>query len=154
MPGGARAQGVFLQEAAMSEELETEEIFVKISSDADIVNARRKGRELAGKVGFSSTDLTLIATAISELARNIVVHAERGEIVMRLLERGGQRGIAIVAQDDGPGIPHVARVLENGFSSAGRMGLGLTGTRRIMDEFDIASEIGKGTKVTVKKWVW
>lgn len=130
-----------------------DEILMDVSSDADIVTARQKGRELAGRVGFSVTDLTLIATAISELARNIVLYAKRGAIAVSLAEHGPRRGIVIVARDEGPGIPNVSQALQDGFSTSGGLGLGLRGTRRLMDEFDIVSEVGKGTTVTVKKWL-
>lgn len=130
-----------------------DEVHMDVSSDADIVSARQKGRELAGRVGFSVTDLTLIATAISELARNIVLYAKHGAIAMSLTEHGLRRGIVIVARDEGPGIPNVSQALQDGYSTSGGLGLGLRGTRRLMDEFDIVSEVGKGTTVTVKKWL-
>ena len=117
-----------------------------------MVLARRRGRELAATLGFGPTDLTLIATAISELTRNIVLYAERGQIVLKGIERNGKVGIVVVARDDGPGIPNVAQALQNGFSTSGGLGLGLPGVRRLTDEFDIVSEVGRGTTVTVKKW--
>lgn len=124
-----------------------------IDSDADVVAARQRGRTLAAQQGFSSTELTLIATAISELARNIVEYAKRGEITMRLANEGGRRGIVIVARDEGPGIADVEQALQDGYSSGKSLGLGLPGTRRLMDEFEIVSEVGKGTTITVKKWL-
>lgn len=130
-----------------------DEVLMDVSSDADIVTARQKGRELAGRAGFSVTDLTLIATAISELARNIVLYAKHGAIAVSLAEHGHRRGIVIVAHDEGPGIPDVSQALQDGYSTSGGLGLGLRGTRRLMDEFDIVSEVGKGTTVTVKKWL-
>ena len=117
-----------------------------------MVFARQKGRELAAALGFGPTDLTLVATAISELTRNIVLYAKRGRIVLKGIERDGRLGIMVVARDDGPGIPNVARALESGFSTSGGLGLGLPGVRRLTDEFDIVSEVGRGTTVTVKKW--
>ncbi len=126
-----------------------EEIAVHINGDTDIVAARQKGRVLAGTLGFSSSELTLIATAISELARNIVLYAKQGEIVLRVLERGEQRGIMVRAGDQGPGIPDVRRALQGGFST---LGLGLPGVRRLMDEFEIESRVGYGTTVTARKW--
>jgi serine/threonine-protein kinase RsbT len=125
---------------------------VPISSDADIVTARQHGRALAGQLGFSSTDLTLIATAISELARNIVLYAGRGELTLELVERGGRRGIVLAARDEGPGIADVARAMRDGFSTSGGLGLGLPGVRRVMDEFEIVSKVGHGTTVTARKW--
>lgn len=129
-----------------------DEARVPISSDADIVVARQKGRALAAQLGFPSTDLTLIATAISELARNIVLYAKQGEVAMRPVMDGSKRGIVVVARDEGPGIPDVRRAMESGYSTSGSLGLGLPGVRRLVDEFEIVSEVGKGTTVTVKKW--
>ncbi len=126
---------------------------IAVRSEADIVFARQKGRELAAALGFRSTDLTLIATAISELARNIVLYARRGRIVVKGIERNGRRGIMVVARDDGPGIPDVAQALQSGFSTSGGLGLGLPGVRRLTDELDIVSAVGRGTIVTVKKWL-
>jgi serine/threonine-protein kinase RsbT len=103
-------------------------------------------------LGFTSTDLALIATAISELARNIILYANSGEILLSVVENGSRRGLKVVARDDGPGIPDIERALEEGFSTSRSLGLGLSGVRRLMDEFDIVSEIGNGTTVTVKKW--
>ncbi len=103
-------------------------------------------------MGFSSTDLTLIATAISELARNIVLYAKSGEIHLSSIEHGDKRGIAVVARDEGPGIPDIRRALQDGYSTSRSLGLGLPGVRRLMDEFEIVSEVNRGTRVTVKKW--
>jgi len=128
------------------------ETSIPVRSDADVVLARRRGRELAATLGFGPTDLTLIATAISELTRNIVLYAKRGQIVLKEIERNGKVGIVVVARDDGPGIPNVPQALESGFSTSGGLGLGLPGVRRLTDEFDIVSEVGRGTTVTVKKW--
>lgn len=130
----------------------SQEITVPVNADIDIVTARQKGRELARDLGFTSTDLALIATAISELARNIILYANSGEIILSVVENGTRRGLKVVARDDGPGIPDIERALEEGFSTSRSLGLGLSGVRRLMDEFDIVSEIGNGTKVTVKKW--
>ncbi len=123
-----------------------------ITADLDLVRAREQGRALAGQLGFTQGDLTLVATAISELARNIVRYARRGEIILRPVKDGGVSGIAIIARDEGPGIPDVNRAMEPGYSTAGGLGLGLPGVRRIMDKFEIVSEIGHGTVVTVTKW--
>jgi serine/threonine-protein kinase RsbT len=125
---------------------------VSIDCDADIVSARQKGRELASQCGFPSTDLAVIATAISELARNLVRYAVHGEIILRLLDENGRRGVEVVAVDDGPGIPDLTLAMQDGYSTSGSLGLGLPGVRRLMDEFDIVSEFGKGTMVTVRKW--
>jgi serine/threonine-protein kinase RsbT len=128
------------------------ELRVSIQSSADILEARRQGRELAGEIGFSSMDCTLIATAISELARNIVLYARRGEIRLNHATQPNATGIVITAQDSGPGISDIRHALQDGFSTSRGLGLGLPGVKRIMDEFDIISSVKKGTTVTVKKW--
>ena len=129
-----------------------DDVSVLINADGDLVRAREQGRVLAGQLGFQHSDLTLVATAISELARNILRYARRGEIVLRRAEDGGVPGIVIIARDEGPGIPDVSRAMEPGYSTAGGLGLGLPGVRRIMDKFEIVSEVGRGTVVTVTKW--
>ena len=125
---------------------------VAIKSDQDIVAARQKGRALAAEIGFSAMDATLIATAISELARNIVAYARVGEIELRAIDGCSREGIVVIASDDGPGIRDVRQAMRDGFSTSGSLGLGLPGVRRLMDEFEIASEPGKGTRVVTKKW--
>jgi serine/threonine-protein kinase RsbT len=125
---------------------------VVINSDQDIVTARQRGRALAIEVGFSTGDATLIATAISELARNIVSYARKGEISLKQVHASSRQGILIVASDDGPGIRDIRQAMRDGFSTSGSLGLGLPGVRRLMDEFEIASEPGRGTTVKVKKW--
>jgi len=129
-----------------------DEVRVPIATDGDIVTARQKGRELAAAGGFSRTDQTLIATAISEVARNIVVHAERGEIILSPLEQPGRRGLMVVARDEGPGIADPELAMRDGYSTANSLGMGLPGARRIMDEFDLLSTPGHGTTITMKKW--
>ena len=123
-----------------------------INSDQDIVLARQKGRALAMEVGFASGDATLIATAISELARNIVSYARTGEITLRIVDGVSRQGLSIIASDNGPGIPDLRQALRDGFSTSGSLGIGLPGVRRLMDEFEITSQYGRGTTVTVKKW--
>ena len=132
--------------------MSAEEVEVAISSDRDIVLARQKGRGMAVELGFSSVDATLIATAISELARNIVSYAPSGKIVLRRIRGSSRVGILIIASDDGPGIADVQQALRDGFSTSGSLGLGLPGVRRLMDEFAINSRPRQGTTVTVKKW--
>jgi serine/threonine-protein kinase RsbT len=129
-----------------------DEVRVSIGSDSDMVPARAQGRALATELGFSRTDATLIATAISEIARNIVVHVGRGEIVLQPLRENDRYGLLVVAKDTGPGIKDIDAALDHGFASGKGLGLGLPGARRLMDEFEIASEPGKGTTVTMKKW--
>ena len=125
---------------------------VAINSERDIVVARQKGRAMATELGFFLGNATLIATAISELARNIISYAGKGEIFMSVVYHSERTGIIIVASDNGPGIPDVPLALRDGFSTSGSLGIGLPGTRRLMDEFAIVSEPGHGTIVTVTKW--
>jgi serine/threonine-protein kinase RsbT len=129
------------------------EVCVPIERDTDIVTARQEGRQLAAAAGFSSTDQTIIALAISEIARNIVSYAQRGKVTLSRMDEGGRRGVLIVAQDDGPGIPDIDLAMRDGYSTARSLGVGLPGARRVMDEFELVSAPGKGTKVTMKKWL-
>lgn len=129
------------------------EIRTPIASDADIVTARSQGRLLCEEMGFSASERTLVATAISEVARNIVRFARRGEIVVCPIIQNGTRGVKIVARDEGPGIPDIDLAMKDGYSTAQGLGLGLPGARRLMDEFEIISEVGKGTTITMKKMV-
>ena len=129
-----------------------DELRIPVTADVDVVNARQKGRELAAQAGFSSGDQTVIAAAISEIARNILNYAKRGEVVLSVVTNGDRQGVIVVARDQGPGIPDVQRALEDGYSTSGGLGLGLPGARRLMDDFDVTSSVGKGTTVTMKKW--
>jgi serine/threonine-protein kinase RsbT len=129
-----------------------QDIVVAIRSDGDIVAARQQGRSLATAIGFAATDATLIATAISELARNIVLYAGHGEVMMNSVEIPQKKGIVICARDRGPGIRSIEDALRDGYSTSGGLGLGLPGVKRLMDEFAIESALGQGTMVTVKKW--
>jgi serine/threonine-protein kinase RsbT len=126
--------------------------YVPINSDGDIVIARQQGRTFAIALGFSQSNLTLIATAISELARNILEYAQKGEIVFCSLRRGGRVGIEIVASDHGPGIADIDLALQDGYSTGRSLGMGLPGTKRVMDEFEISSHPGNGTVITIRKW--
>jgi serine/threonine-protein kinase RsbT len=135
----------------MSEPLDP--VRLDIATDGDIVLARQSGRELADRLGCSSTDATLVATAISEIARNIVSHAGGGELEISVIEDGdGHRGIEVVARDGGPGIADLERAMEDGYTTGRGLGLGLPGARRLMDEFEITSEVGGGTTVVMRKW--
>jgi serine/threonine-protein kinase RsbT len=125
---------------------------VAIQSDGDVVLARQKARELAAGLGFSGTELTLLATAVSEVARNIVVYAECGEIFLHLVAEGRRQGIRVVARDSGPGIPDIDQAKRDGFSTGKSLGLGLPGAERLMDDFDIQSTVGVGTTITMTKW--
>ena len=125
---------------------------LQIASDVDIVSARQKGRELAASQGFSPGDQTVIAAAISEVARNILMYAKRGEIVLMGIGDGERVGVGVVASDQGPGIRDVSLALQDGYSTSGGLGLGLPGAKRLMDEFELVSTPGRGTTVTMKKW--
>jgi serine/threonine-protein kinase RsbT len=129
-----------------------EELRLTIAADVDVVEARQQGRALAAVAGFSSGEQTVIAAAISEIARNILMYAKKGEIMLGLVENGDRQGVAIVATDQGPGIPDIARAMEYGYSTSHGVGAGLPGAKRLMDEFDLKSVVGQGTTVTMKKW--
>ncbi|BCK55378.1 serine/threonine-protein kinase RsbT [Nocardia wallacei] len=126
-------------------------IAVKMSND--IVTARQAGRELAAKLGFTLTDITMISTAISEVARNITSYAGTGEVRVTVEEREGRRALVVQAQDQGPGIPDIARALEDGYSTGRGLGLGLPGAKRLMDRLLVESAPGQGTLVEMWKWV-
>jgi serine/threonine-protein kinase RsbT len=129
-----------------------DEVRVPINADADLVTARAEGRAMAERLGFPRPDPTLVATAISEIARNIVVHVGSGEIVLRPLQEADRYGLVVIASDDGPGIRDVEAALHDEYSGRGGLGLGLPGARRLMDEFDLESDADNGTTVTMKKW--
>jgi serine/threonine-protein kinase RsbT len=129
-----------------------DEVRVVIHTDADLVVARAEGRALAERLGFPRPDPTLIATAISEIARNIVVHVGQGEIVLQPLEDNNRFGLAVIAIDQGPGIRDVEAALREDYSGRGGLGLGMPGARRLMDEFEVASDVDTGTIVTMRKW--
>jgi serine/threonine-protein kinase RsbT len=142
--GGMMPEGVEIVETA---------VHIAIASDLDIVMARKQARMLGTQLGFSVSELAMIATAVSEVARNIVLYAKNGEMTFQAVEEGGRKGMLISAEDQGPGIADLSLAIQDGYSTGGGLGLGLPGTRRLMDEFQIVSELGKGTKVTLKKWV-
>ena len=127
---------------------------ILIASDRDVVTARQQGRAVALQTGFSMSEATLIATAISELARNIVSYANHGSVTLQPVHgSNGATGLTIIASDSGRGIADINLALRDGYSSSGGLGLGLPGVRRLMDEFDIVSSSGSGTTVTVTKWL-
>jgi serine/threonine-protein kinase RsbT len=113
-----------------------------------------EGRRLATEAGFSGSDLTIIATAISELARNIVEYAHNGEIILTVVQDGNRKGFRVEARDEGPGIPNIDLAMQDGYSTGGGLGLGLPGTRRLMDDFLINSGPGKPTRVVATKWIY
>jgi len=126
---------------------------IPIRSDADIVTARLAARSMAERMGFSSVDVVLIATAVSEVARNIVAYAKQGEITVTNTHRGTKKGLEVLARDEGPGICDLTQVMQDGYSTSRSLGLGLPGSKRLMDEFEIVSQVGSGTKVTMRKWL-
>ena len=125
---------------------------VPVREEADVAVARGTARDLARGEGFPEGRAAAIATAVTEVARNIVVHAGAGEILLHVEERGGRHAIVVVARDESPGIPDVEEAMTDGFSTSDGLGLGLPSARRLMDEFTLVSEVGKGTIVTMTKW--
>lgn len=126
---------------------------VYIKKEWDIVGARQLGRKIAKEIGFGTVDQARIATAISELARNIYLYAKQGQICFEIINTIEQNGIRMIAVDTGPGIDDIGQVMQDGYTTSGGLGAGLPGVKRLMEEFDIQSEKGKGTKVTATKWV-
>jgi serine/threonine-protein kinase RsbT len=126
---------------------------IAIESDADVVTARQRAREMAGRLELTTTDQTLLATAISEVARNITTYATRGEVLLSVIrDDGGRSGIQVIARDDGPGIENVELALQDGYTSGTGLGLGLPGARRLVDDFRIETAPGQGTTVTLVMW--
>ncbi len=125
---------------------------VPIHNQVDVVVACQKGRMLAQAYGFSTNEQYIAVTAISEVAHNIVNYAQQGEIILDIIEQGKRCALMIVATDSGPGISNVPEALKDGYSTGAGLGLGLSGAKRLMDEFEIVSEVGKGTTVTMWKW--
>jgi serine/threonine-protein kinase RsbT len=129
------------------------EILVDINKPDDIVDARKAGHQLAVDLGFSLTDVTMIATAISEIARNITSYAGRGAVRVAVQDREGRKALVVRAEDDGPGIADIERAMEDGYSTGRGLGLGLPGARRLMDRLIVESALGKGTVIEMWKWV-
>jgi len=125
---------------------------IPVVREGDVVLARQTGRQLALRLGFSESDPMFVATAISELARNMIVHAGTGEITLRVVRRSGRAGIEVTATDRGPGIADIEQAMKEGFSTVKSLGLGLPGARRLMDEFEITSTVGAGTTIVMRKW--
>jgi serine/threonine-protein kinase RsbT len=130
-----------------------DDVVVEVDNPDDIVAARQAGHELARDLGFSLTDVTMIATAISEIARNITSYAGSGAIRVAVRTREGRRALVVRAEDDGPGISDVDRALEDGYSTGSGLGLGLPGARRLMDDMVVESEPGQGTVIEMWKWI-
>ncbi|OBH84960.1 serine/threonine protein kinase [Mycobacterium scrofulaceum] len=129
------------------------DIVVDIDNSDDIVEARKAGHQLALDLGFSLTDVTMIATAISEIARNITSYAGRGAVRVFVADREGRKALVVRAEDEGPGIADIERAMEDGYSTGRGLGMGLPGSRRLMDRLFVESELGKGTVVEMWKWV-
>lgn len=125
---------------------------IAVRSEADMVAGRNRGRALARDAGFRTTDQTLIATAISEVTRNILRYAGEGELFVRVVVDAGRRGLVVVARDDGPGIPDIDAAMRDGYSTGRSLGLGLPGAKRLMDALHIDTVPGEGTTVTMEKW--
>ncbi|MEX0739685.1 MAG: ATP-binding protein [Pseudohongiella sp.] len=126
---------------------------IRISGPQDIVEARQKGRIMTQEIGCTPTQSTLVATAISELARNIILYAEHGEITLVKIAGDGKVGLQIIATDKGPGIQNIARAMINGFSTSGGLGLGLPSLKQIADSFTITSKPGQGVRVDMLMWL-
>jgi serine/threonine-protein kinase RsbT len=129
-----------------------DEIRIPLRTERDVVSARQQAKDQGERIGLSGTEAVVVATALSEIGRNAVVYAGAGEVVLRIVEMGRQRGLQIEVIDHGPGIPDVDLAMQDGYTTAGSLGLGLPGARRLMDEFEIVSETGQGTTVTMRKW--
>jgi serine/threonine-protein kinase RsbT len=124
----------------------------RIDKEADIVAVRQRVRELAKEHGFDQFAVAALTTAASELSRNVWVHAKKGSARISVLHNGKKVGLELEFVDQGPGIANLERALAGGFSTAQSLGLGLSGTKRLVDEFNIDTEIGRGTKVVIRKW--
>jgi serine/threonine-protein kinase RsbT len=126
---------------------------VDVRNEWDIVSARQLGRDLAKELGFTSVDQARITTAISELARNIYLYAGNGKICIEPIEEAGRKGLRISANDTGPGIQDIRKVMEDGYTTSGGLGAGLPGVKRLMDEFAIHSTVDVGTEISITKWL-
>jgi serine/threonine-protein kinase RsbT len=124
-----------------------------ISREVDVYVAIGRGRELAAAIGFDDIDRTRIEIVILELTRNILAHAGRGELILEAIEQNGRKGIVIEARDRGPGIVDIELAMRDGYSTANTLGAGLPGVKRLMDEFEITSEVGVGTRARATKWL-
>lgn len=125
---------------------------MQIGDQSDVVRIRHVVRQLAIELRFSVVDQTKIVTAASELGRNTLVHGRGGRCVIESVDEAGRTGIRLTFEDEGPGIPDIQLALKDGYTSGDGMGLGLGGARRLMSDFEVVSEVGKGTKVTVARW--
>ena len=131
----------------------TEEQAIPVLHDTDVVEARVAARALASRMGFMGTDLVLIASAVSEIARNIVEYTKGGEVVLSVIHNHSRLGLQVIARDNGPGIADLSLAMRDGYSTSRSLGLGLPGSRRLMDEFRVETALGSGTTVTMRKWL-
>src|SRR6202050_1915211 len=129
------------------------EVVVDIDNPDDIVAARKAGHQLALDLGFSLTDVTMIATAISEFARNSTSYEGRGAVRVAVQDREGRKALLVRAEDQGPGIADIERAMEDGYSTGRGLGLGLPGARRLMDRLIVESSPGEGTTIEMWKWI-
>jgi serine/threonine-protein kinase RsbT len=127
-------------------------VSLPIASELDIMKARQEVRAQAQALGFTLVDQTRITTAVSELVRNIVKYATKGDIDIETTEKGTRKGLRIICRDEGPGIPDIDLAMKEGYTTGKGLGYGLPGTKRLVDQFEIWSEVGKGTRVTIIKW--
>ena len=128
-------------------------VIIRVTEKHHVAQARQAARALAEAMGFERVATFSLATSVSELANNLFFHAARGgAITLVALRREGEVGVEVIAEDDGPGIPDVEQAMQDGFSTTGGLGSGLSGVRRLMDEFEIASTVGVGTRVVARKW--
>lgn len=133
--------------------MDVQETRLSIQNEMDVARAALHAGRCSAALGFDRTRSQMVSTAVSELARNIIKYATRGEVIMHGVARRGRKGIEIVVRDDGPGIENVEEALRDHFSSGGTLGLGLPGVKRMMDEFAVESAPGHGTRVTIRKWL-
>ena len=129
-----------------------DDVRVAIRTDADVVTARQEARAMGTSLGFTSTDLTLLATAISEVARNVTAYAGEGEVALQVVRDRGREGIEVVCSDAGPGIANVELAMQDGYTTGNGLGLGLPGTRRLVDVFELETASGEGTRIRLVKW--
>lgn len=125
---------------------------LEIRSSSDIVYVRQKVRTWAVEIGFSLVDQTKIVTAASELARNTVDYGKGGTVTLETLQSGSRKGLRLIFEDQGPGIGDIELAMTDGYTSSNGLGLGLSGTKRLMHEFDIISRVGEGTRITIARW--
>ncbi|AKO90917.1 MULTISPECIES: anti-sigma regulatory factor [Priestia] len=126
---------------------------VKIITEWDIVAARQLGRNVSKELGFGTVDQARITTAISELARNIYLYTDKGQICIEKIFERGKSGLLIIAKDQGPGIADIRKVMEDGYTTSGGLGAGLPGVKRLVDQFDINSVVNEGTEIRAVKWL-